>query len=227
MKKVEKIIAFVIIFTISSTFSLFSFTLTTSSSASIIPAGVGSVKSSYGGKIYQTMDCSSPTACTPTAPEFPICLVIRCILQIPFIQQSFDNYLSMAGPDAFDQLREQVLEPQERDNCLSMCAQMGLIGPACVAFCAALVGLQEEDESPAGQAVKAMKEVAEQAGISQPAIAMILQPMNVLPACNASRPMPYDQYILGMGLGQGLYYTQVGDEVGDNCTGRYFPPSGF
>jgi len=192
--------------------------------SAIIPAGMGTIKSSFGGKITQTIDCSTPTCCAPTAPEFPICLVIRCILGNPFIQHTFDNYTSTEAPDAFDQLLDSILEPQERQNCPSMCAPLGLVHPlACAAFCGALVGLQKKNKSPAGQAVEAMRKATKQAGVTTPGIVMAYQPMNILPACNPTRPFPPIQYILGQGLGQGLYITQPGDQIGDNCAGHYYP----
>ncbi|PIR92765.1 hypothetical protein COT99_04435 [Candidatus Falkowbacteria bacterium CG10_big_fil_rev_8_21_14_0_10_43_10] len=193
-----------------------------SQASSIIPGGAN-VLSNFGGQILATVDCSSPLSCVPTAPEFPVCLVIRCILQTPFIAHFFQN-LSDTGGDAF---REEILEPLELANCPETCPLLGLEPMSCTFFCASIAGLQEVNKSPGDIAYEQYKEST---GMPTPSILMALYPQNLLPACNASRPMPYPLQLLGKGLsqpGSGLYFTQPGNQVGDNCAGNYYPLMSF
>jgi hypothetical protein len=188
----------------------------------------GGVSQTFGGKIFQTIDCSTPASCAPTNKAFPICLAAYCIGQTPFILQVFENYLAMpGGKNGYDQLLDTVLEPVEMGDCPGMCPSLGIFSvEGCSIYCAALPGLQDNNASPAGGLIQGLKNASP---VESPGIAMIIHPTpSLIPACNADNPYPLTKFIIGEGLGTGLYFTDItnnmgrGNEVGDNCRGHYY-----
>ena len=172
----------------------------------------------YGGKINFTINCEDQKSCVPPNQFFPICLMLRCFLQVPGIIQEFGDLKSAQSVDAFDKLRDNILEPEERNVCMNICAPYYNIGSAaCPAWChGVLRTLQATNTSPVGLATKLFKQMA-RVTVGKPGIAIITFPvMSTKPACNSYG------YVLGQGMGQGLYITSPSMSAGDSCRGSYY-----
>lgn len=96
----------------------------------IIPSNF-SLKQPYGGSIFFTIDASDVSSCFPPNPFFPIALLVRCILQVPFVIHAFNNYATTTFGDAFDSLRDNVLEPIELQQAELLCERAICSGLAC------------------------------------------------------------------------------------------------
>jgi len=182
----------------------------------------------FGGPIKMTIDCSTKISCL----QNPICTIVNCILQIPFIFQVFDNKAMQVG-DAFEVLREEVLEPQEKLQCEKLCdLRTGWYRPQCIlhyicdkigfipCYCKhVLPQLQKQNVSPVGlQTQLFQKTFMSSIGMTMPAFDFILFPDQGLPACNATGN------ILGQGFGQAVFFNIPGGltPVGDSCRGSYY-----
>jgi len=181
----------------------------------ILPPSMPSVASPYGGKITSTLDCSSVAMCGN-----PICLLGRCILQVPFVIHFFDNY-KQTNQNGLDKLKDELLEPKELEKCSEFCAQLGL-NVTCSIWCGAVLpGLQEANKSPVDIAVDALVST----NMTTPGVAFIIAPVEIgMPACNSMG------YLLGKGFGEGLYFNLPPGQltpVGDSCRGNYYLTGGF
>lgn len=196
----------------------------------IIPVSFSaSVGQKFGGSISSTLDCSLKTSCL----QNPICTIVNCILQTPFILQFFENKSSQSG-NAFDTMREKVLEPQEKTNCRKLCIlDSGWYKAECAAWRGAcpdlgvvdcycdviLPRLQKLNTSPAGKQTAQLKAMAVSSGMKTPAIDFVLFPDPGRPPCNAMGN------ILGKGYGSSAVFFNIPGgmtPVGDNCRGSYY-----
>jgi hypothetical protein len=207
----------------------------------LLAPGMSTQTTPYGGKILSSIDCSSATTCiNVTSPAWPICAIVRCVLQIPFSVQVFDNYYTSPQQySAYDALRDNIVEPKEFQMCPLTCplyktninptTGQAFVTPNtdCVTWCAVgLPALQVANVSPGGLAIQGIEQSAAKSGAGNPAIAIILFPQqgtSILPACSNRG------HIIGTGYGTGLYFSLPGTHtVGDSCRGNYFPlTSGF
>ncbi len=189
----------------------------------IIPEGLPNATMPFGGQILASLSCDTAATCLN-----PICLLVRCILQVPFTLHVFNNYALTSSQNAFNTLRDDVLEPKERQYCPQFCNALGL-GGYCTVLCGgALPGLQAGNVSPVGIAVEGIKQVVP--GGMQPSIVLVLFPVeNPIPACQNFG------FVTGSALGQGLFFapnplitgtkgTPLESLVGDSCRGDYFSP---
>ena len=137
-----------------------------------------------------------------------------------------DQNPNMSSKDRFDLMLDTILEPQEKANCYpQLCLQIGIPYPTspidvCAAFCAINTAAQSQNKSYVGLQTEMIKKTIQ---VPTPGIAWINQPMTIMPPCNATTPIPLKKYILGSCIGQGFFTCNPGDELADNCAGRYYP----
>jgi hypothetical protein len=218
----KKIFLSVLILTVAvTTFIFFLFSPKRTNAAIGIPTS--GPTTAFGGRINFTLNCEDPKSCMPINQFFPICLIVRCIFQVPFILHEFSDYAKVSQ-DAFDRLREDVLEPGEKQDCLNICTNY--YAPyyhwkptVCPFWCGVVLsGLQAANISPVGIKVKILKEMVAKT-VGKPAMVMVTFPNpGAKPACNSNG------YVIGRGFGQGLFFTSAGGltPAGDSCRGSYY-----